>query len=148
MEVMFKQRAKCMSLLIRFLMISIVLMIKLNKTLIYLMSLSLISLCCQCGTAIEPNPSNTCVACLRTQVDITEGIPKQVVIYFCKGCERYELSIHSIDYQILRKILLFINRYQQQIGQWIVAALESRELLSLCLKKLKALNRVNNNLIF
>jgi hypothetical protein len=70
-----------------------------------------------------------------------------VVIYFCKGCERYELSIHSIDCQILREILLFINRYQQQIGQWIVAALESRELLSLCLKKLKALNKVNNNLI-
>ena len=35
-------------------------------------------LCCQCGTPIDPNPANLCVACLRTQVDITEGIPKQV----------------------------------------------------------------------
>ena len=35
-------------------------------------------LCCQCGTPIEPNPANLCVACLRIQVDITEGIPKQV----------------------------------------------------------------------
>ena len=46
------------------------------------------SLCCQCGTAIEPNPANMCVACLRTQIDITEGIPKQSNIYFCKSCER------------------------------------------------------------
>ena len=35
-------------------------------------------LCCECGTPIDPNPANLCVACLRTQVDITEGIPKQV----------------------------------------------------------------------
>jgi len=33
--------------------------------------------------------------------------------------------------------------YQQQVGQWVIAELESRELLSLCLKKLKGLNRVN-----
>ena len=46
--------------------------------------------CCQCGTPIEANPANTCVACLRTVVDITEGIPKQGTLYFCKGCERYE----------------------------------------------------------
>ncbi len=46
-------------------------------------------LCCQCGVQIEPNPANMCVACLRTQVDITEGIPKTGTLYFCKGCERY-----------------------------------------------------------
>ena len=51
------------------------------------------SLCCQCGTAIEPNAANTCVACLRTRVDITEGIPKQANIYFCKGCERWGLGV-------------------------------------------------------
>ncbi|CAG2162212.1 unnamed protein product [Oppiella nova] len=78
-------------------------------------------LCCQCGSAIAPNPSNMCVACLRTQVDITEGIPKQVIIYFCKKCERY----------------------QQQMGQWIGADLESSQLMSFCLKKLKSLNKVN-----
>ena len=37
-------------------------------------------LCCECGTAIDPNPANLCVGCLRTQVDITEGIPKQVTL--------------------------------------------------------------------
>ncbi|XP_071144460.1 60S ribosomal export protein NMD3-like [Mytilus edulis] len=71
-------------------------------------------LCCQCGTQIEPNPSNMCVACLRTQVDITEGIPKQGVLYFCRNCERY----------------------LQPPNHWVAAQLESRELLSVCLKKL------------
>ena len=47
------------------------------------------SLCCECGAPIEPNPANMCVACLRTRVDITEGIPKQAQLYFCKGCERW-----------------------------------------------------------
>ncbi|XP_078003592.1 60S ribosomal export protein NMD3 isoform X2 [Phascolarctos cinereus] len=57
-----------------------------------------------------------CVACLRTQVDISEGIPKQVSVNFCKQCERY----------------------LQPPGTWIQCALESRELLTLCLKKIKA----------
>ena len=49
------------------------------------------SLCCQCGVPIAPNPSNTCVACLRTQVDITKDIPKQVILHFCRFCERFVL---------------------------------------------------------
>jgi len=77
-------------------------------------------LCCECGSPIDPNPANLCVACLRTQVDITEGIPKQVTIHFCKFCERY------------------LNPPQQ----WVSAALESRELMALCLKKLKNLSKV------
>merc|ERR1712037_1021438 len=74
----------------------------------------------ECGTAIDPNPANLCVGCLRTQVDITEGIPKQVTIHFCKFCERY----------------------LQPPQAWIAAALESRELMALCLKKLKGLAAV------
>lgn len=35
-------------------------------------------LCCLCGTSIHPNPSNMCVNCIRSQVDITEGLQKQV----------------------------------------------------------------------
>lgn len=46
-------------------------------------------MCCECGTVIEPNPANMCVGCLRSHVDITEGIPKQVALQFCKGCERF-----------------------------------------------------------
>ena len=77
-------------------------------------------LCCQCGASTQPNPSNMCVACLRTQVDITEGIPKQVHLNFCKACERY----------------------LQPPNTWVSCTLESRELLALCLKKLKGLSKV------
>ena len=45
-------------------------------------------LCCLCGCGIAPNPSNTCVDCLRTQVDITVGIPKSGVIHYCRSCGR------------------------------------------------------------
>lgn len=76
-------------------------------------------LCCQCGTAIEPNAANMCVACLRTQVDITEGIPKQIPLHFCRNCERYS----------------------QPPTMWVKATLESRELLSLCLKRIKGINK-------
>ncbi len=61
---------------------------------------------------IQPNPTAMCVACLRSRVDITDGIPKQSVLYCCKGCDRY-LSPPS---------------------QWVACALESRELLAMCLK--------------
>ncbi|XP_034256825.1 60S ribosomal export protein NMD3 [Thrips palmi] len=77
-------------------------------------------LCCECGVVIAPNPANMCVACLRTVVDISEGIPKQGTLHFCRGCERY----------------------LQPPTEWIHCPLESRELLSLCLRKLKGLNRV------
>uniref|UniRef100_A0AAY4E939 60S ribosomal export protein NMD3 n=1 Tax=Denticeps clupeoides TaxID=299321 RepID=A0AAY4E939_9TELE len=72
-------------------------------------------LCCTCGVPVQPNPANMCVSCLRSQVDISEGIPKQVSVHFCKQCERY----------------------LQPPATWVQCALESRELLALCLKKLK-----------
>lgn len=74
-------------------------------------------LCCDCGVPIQPNPSNMCVTCLRNHVDITEGIPKQAVLHFCRNCERY----------------------LQPPSEWVSAALESRELLAICLKKLTGL---------
>jgi nonsense-mediated mRNA decay protein 3 len=77
-------------------------------------------LCCLCGALIVPNQSNMCIGCLRAQIDISEGIPKSAVVYFCKSCERY----------------------QQDQGKWIRAELESNDLLTLCLKKLKGLNKV------
>ena len=30
--------------------------------------------CCICGIMTEPNSSNTCINCLKGQIDITEGI--------------------------------------------------------------------------
>lgn len=77
-------------------------------------------LCHQCGTAIEPNSANLCIACLRNAVDITEGIPKQAALQFCRGCERY---LHPPNL-------------------WQRAELESKELLAMCLKRLKGMNKV------
>ena len=77
-------------------------------------------LCCLCGVAIPPNPSNMCINCLKTQVDITEGIQRQVTVLFCNGC----------------------GRYLQPPKHWLVAQLESKELLSYCIKRTKGLNRV------
>jgi len=59
-----------------------------------------------------------CDQCLQTQVDITEGIPKQVAIHHCRGCERF-----------LRP-------------PWVAVQPESRELLSVCLRKIRGLNKV------
>lgn len=73
-------------------------------------------LCCDCGIPITPNPSNTCADCLRSRVDITESIPKSGNLLMCKKCERF-LSPPTA---------------------WIKATLESRELLAVCLKRLKS----------
>lgn len=77
-------------------------------------------LCCDCGAQIQPNPTNRCIACIRARNDISEGIPKQHTLYFCRGCERY------LD----------------PPATWVPAALESKDLLKLCLKKMKGLNKV------
>lgn len=77
-------------------------------------------LCCECGEPIVPNPSSMCVQCLRTKVDLSEDIPKSVILHFCKFCERY-LSPPN---------------------QWVAAQLESRELMALCLKRLRNLSKV------
>lgn len=77
-------------------------------------------LCCECGISIEPNPANMCLNCMRSRVDITEGIPKQIVVNFCRGCERY----------------------LQPPAQWLPCALESKELLALLIKRIKGLGKV------
>ncbi|VTJ79917.1 Hypothetical predicted protein, partial [Marmota monax] len=53
-------------------------------------------LCCECGVPISPNPANICVACLRSKVDISQGIPKQVSISFCKQCQRYSALLFCL----------------------------------------------------
>ncbi|KIK68748.1 hypothetical protein GYMLUDRAFT_92249 [Collybiopsis luxurians FD-317 M1] len=77
-------------------------------------------LCADCGTPIVPNSANLCVACLRNTVDITEGIPKQASVSYCRNCER------------------FLSPPQA----WVIARPESSELLALCLKRLKGLAKV------
>jgi nonsense-mediated mRNA decay protein 3 len=83
-------------------------------------------LCCLCGTSIAPNPSNMCVSCIRSQVDITEGIQKQLTVLWCKEC----------------------GRYLHPPRAWIRAELESKELLTFCIKKIRGLNKVRGVLSF
>lgn len=61
-----------------------------------------------------------CMSCIRSQVDISEGIPKQISIQCCRNCDRY----------------------LQPPLQWLTCAAESKELMALCLRRLKGLNRV------
>ncbi|XP_043696203.1 60S ribosomal export protein NMD3-like [Telopea speciosissima] len=77
-------------------------------------------LCCKCGIPMAPNAANMCVKCLRSEVDITEGLQKHVIIMHCPECDTY----------------------LQPPRTWIKAQLESKELLTFCVKRLKNLNKV------
>uniref|UniRef100_A0A7S2AZN0 60S ribosomal export protein NMD3 n=1 Tax=Octactis speculum TaxID=3111310 RepID=A0A7S2AZN0_9STRA len=59
-----------------------------------------------------------CAQCLKSAVDITDGIPTQLSVYRCRGCQKWLKP------------------------GWIEADLESGELLALCLKKIRGLNKV------
>lgn len=41
--------------------------------------------CCRCGLPIDPNPTNTCINCIKSTTSVGEGIPKQIII--CKFAE-------------------------------------------------------------
>ena len=73
-----------------------------------------------CGLKFNPAESRTniCIKCLSNQNDATEGITKTAILNFCRMCKRY-------------------NR-----PPWSYCERESRELLALCLKKIKGLNKV------
>lgn len=76
------------------------------------------AVCCLCGTLLPDATTTTCLNCLRTQVDITEALQKQVSLQFCRQCSRY-----------LRP-------------PWVPCDLESAELLQLCLRKIHNLNKL------
>jgi len=61
-----------------------------------------------------------CVNCIRSQVDITEGIQKQVAILWCKSC----------------------GRYLQPPKHWVAADPESKELLTFCIKRIRGMQKV------
>ncbi len=87
-------------------------------------------LCYNCGVSMDGSSGLTiCSDCISLTVDITEGIPRQSSVTWCRDCERYLLPPQ----------------------RWVRAALESRELLAICLKKLKGLNKlrlINANFIW
>jgi nonsense-mediated mRNA decay protein 3 len=76
--------------------------------------------CCQCSTPIYANPTNMCASCVRASVDITEGLPRSLTVHSCRGC----------------------GRWLSSTGRWMQAELESRELLALCLKRIRGLQKV------
>ena len=75
--------------------------------------------CCLCGTPTTYNKAAMCPTCLKSQVDITEGIDRNPDVMFCRGCERFNRS-----------------------PQWVECALESPELMSVCLRVIKGLDKV------
>ncbi|CCF56742.1 hypothetical protein KAFR_0B04460 [Kazachstania africana CBS 2517] len=78
-------------------------------------------LCCECGTPIDGSQGLVmCYDCIKLRADITKDIPREANVSFCRDCERW----------------------LQPPGQWVRANLESRELLAICLRRLKGLNKV------
>ncbi|CAD6504698.1 BgTH12-00204 [Blumeria graminis f. sp. triticale] len=79
-------------------------------------------LCCNCGAAIDGTKSSgaLCYDCIKLTIDCSQGIPREATLHYCRDCERWLLPPSS----------------------WVVASLESRELLALCLKKLRGLHKV------
>lgn len=78
-------------------------------------------LCCNCGVPMDGSLGLVmCYDCIKLNVDITEGIPREANLSFCRNCERF----------------------LQPPSQWIRAELESRELLAICLRRLKGLSKV------
>ena len=79
-------------------------------------------LCCNCGAPIDGTTAAgaLCEDCVKLTIDISEGVQREATLHCCKDCERW----------------------LQPPAQWISAALESRELLALCLRKLRGLAKV------
>ncbi|MCJ1235757.1 ribosome-binding protein [Varicellaria rhodocarpa] len=79
-------------------------------------------LCCNCGAPIDGTSSAgaLCNDCIKLTVDISEGIQREATIHFCRDCERW----------------------LQPPQHYITAQPESRELLAICLRKLRGLSRV------
>eukprot|EP00929_Paragymnodinium_shiwhaense_P002931 TRINITY_DN103272_c0_g1_i1.p1 TRINITY_DN103272_c0_g1~~TRINITY_DN103272_c0_g1_i1.p1 ORF type:complete len:520 (-),score=108.18 TRINITY_DN103272_c0_g1_i1:108-1667(-) len=74
-------------------------------------------LCCSCGMPMPPNQTMRCAQCLKTEVSIIDGISRQVVLPHCRNCGRYNKP------------------------GWTKCELESRELLGICLKRIRGLTK-------
>ncbi|KAF5107496.1 hypothetical protein DV453_003026 [Geotrichum candidum] len=78
-------------------------------------------LCCNCGRPMDGTQGTVmCTDCIKLTCDITTEIPREATVTFCRNCERF----------------------LQPPQQWIAAQPESRELLALCLRRLKGLSKV------
>jgi nonsense-mediated mRNA decay protein 3 len=66
---------------------------------------------------MDATPSGMCETCFKNSVDISEGITKQGLIHYCRTCDRY-----------------------QKTG-WVRCQMESSDMMTLCLGKIKGLNK-------
>jgi nonsense-mediated mRNA decay protein 3 len=78
----------------------------------------LLMLCCVCGITIEQNAANMCISCVRNTVDITAEISKKCTIHSCRSCQRWLAP------------------------PWQAMNLESKELMTVCLRKVTGLSKV------
>lgn len=77
-------------------------------------------LCCNCGTPMDGSGGLVmCYECIKLTCDITTNILREAHLSFCRNCERF----------------------LQPPTQWVHCQLESRELLAICLKRLKGLTK-------
>ncbi|EME40667.1 hypothetical protein DOTSEDRAFT_157503 [Dothistroma septosporum NZE10] len=78
-------------------------------------------LCYNCGAPIDGTQAGgaLCSDCLRLTTNITSSIERDSVLHMCRDCDRWHSPPTS----------------------WVVAPPESRELLALCLRKLRGLNK-------
>ncbi|KAJ5727359.1 ribosome-binding protein [Penicillium malachiteum] len=79
-------------------------------------------LCCNCGSPIDGTTSAgaLCQDCLRLNVDVSQGIQREGTLHCCRDCERW----------------------LQPPNSWVVASPESKELLAVCLRRLRGLSKV------
>ncbi|KAF2690508.1 nonsense-mediated mRNA decay protein-like protein 3 [Lentithecium fluviatile CBS 122367] len=79
-------------------------------------------LCADCGAPIDGTQSAGafCYDCIKLKTDATGGIQREATLHMCRDCDRWLSPPTS----------------------WVVAQPESRELLALCLKKLRGLNKL------
>ncbi|KAJ6028460.1 NMD protein affecting ribosome stability and mRNA decay [Penicillium herquei] len=79
-------------------------------------------LCCNCGAPIDGTTSAgaLCQDCLRLNVDVSQGIQREGTLHCCRDCERW----------------------LQPPNSWVVASPESKELLAVCLRRLRGLSKV------
>lgn len=73
--------------------------------------------CCVCGLVIPANPTNMCIKCVQSHINITKDLIKEYIVVYCPECDRY----------------------LQPPKLWSRAPPESRELMTICLKKIKGL---------
>lgn len=79
-------------------------------------------LCADCGAPIDGTQSAGafCYDCIKLKTDVTGGIQREATLHMCRDCDRWLSPPTS----------------------WVVAQPESRELLALCLRKLRGLNKL------